>query len=97
SAGTNAGTLQLSGSGLISNAATTVYTGTLDLNGTTQQITTLGLGNGAAGTSATVSIGAGELKLGGNITYTETNGPIGALVSSTSSGHLSLLGNRTFT
>jgi autotransporter-associated beta strand protein len=91
----NAGTLQLSGSGLISTAAATVFGGTLDLNGTSQSITTLELGGGASGSVAGVSIGAGELKLGGNVTYSATNDPNGASISS-STGFLSLMGNRTF-
>ncbi len=91
----NAGTLRLSGSGRISTAATTVYGGTLDLNGATQSITTLELGGGASGSAAAVSIGAGELKLGGNVTYSATNDPNGASISS-STGFLSLMGNRTF-
>jgi autotransporter-associated beta strand protein len=93
--GVNAGTLQLSGSGLISTAAATVFGGTLDLNGTSQSITTLELGGGASGSVAGVSIGAGELKLGGNVTYSATNDPNGASISS-STGFLSLMGNRTF-
>lgn len=95
--GANAGTLQLSGSGLISNAATTVFGGTLDLNGTTQTITAttaLTLGGGASASAATVTIGSGELKLGGNVTYDAMNNPNGATISSTT-GKLSLLGNRT--
>jgi autotransporter-associated beta strand protein len=93
--GVNAGTLRLSGSGRISTAATTVYGGTLDLNGTTQSITTLELGGGASGSTAAVSIGAGELKLGSNVTYSATYDPNGASISS-STGFLSLMGNRTF-
>lgn len=94
--GANAGTLKLSGSGVISNAATTVFGGTFDLNGLIQSITTLTLGGGASGSSATVSVGAGELKLGGNVTYDATNNPNGAAITSTT-GKLSLLANRTFT
>jgi autotransporter-associated beta strand protein len=93
--GANAGTLKLSGSGTISNAATTVFGGALDLNGTTQTITTLSLGSGASGSTATVSIGAGELKLGGDVTYDSSNNPNGATISSTT-GKLSLLGDRNF-
>ena len=89
-----AGTLQLSGSGKISNAATTVSAGTLDLNGTTGQIGTLTLGGGASGTTAGVTIGAGgELKLGGNVASSNTNHPNGASITG---GTLSLLGDRTF-
>ncbi|MEI6603660.1 MAG: autotransporter-associated beta strand repeat-containing protein [Verrucomicrobiota bacterium] len=88
------GTLQLSGSGKISTAATTVYGGTLNLNGATQTITTLALGEGASGSSATVSIGSGQLNLGGNVTYTATNDPDGAVISGT--GKLTLGADRSF-
>jgi autotransporter-associated beta strand protein len=94
--GANAGTLQLSGAGTISSVAT-VYGGTLDLNGLTRTITTLTLGKGASGSDATVSIGAGELRLGGNVTYDATNNPNGATISGAGGGLLSLLANRTFT
>ncbi len=95
--GADAGTLQLSGAGKISNAATTVYGGALDLNGTTQTVSALSLGKGASGSTATVSIGAGDLRLGGNVTYDATNNPNGATISGAGGGFLSLLGNRTFT
>ena len=51
SGGADGGTLRLSGSGTLSNATTTIYGGTLDLNGTTQSITVLALGGGAAGSN----------------------------------------------
>ncbi|MBU6303342.1 MAG: autotransporter-associated beta strand repeat-containing protein [Verrucomicrobia bacterium] len=93
--GANAGTLQFTGTGTISNATSTVFGGILDFNGTTQQITSLALGGGASGSSSTVSIGiGGELRLGGNVTYDATNNPNGATISG---GALSLLGDRTFT
>ena len=57
-------------------------------------IGTLTLGGGASGTTAQVTIGAGgELKLGGNVTYSNTNHPNGASITG---GTLSLLGDRTF-
>jgi len=93
--GADAGTIKLSGAGVISSTAT-IYGGTLDLNGNTQTITTLGLGGGASGSTAAVSIGAGNLRLGGNVTYDATNNPNGATISSTT-GFLSLLGDRNFT
>ena len=93
--GVNAGLLQLSGSGKLSNAATTVFGGTLDLNGTSQTITTLTLGGGASGSAANVLIGSGNLTLGGTVTYTETNNPNGATISG--AGLINLLGDRSFT
>ena len=92
--GVNAGILQLSGSGKISNAATTVFGGTLDLNGTNQTITTLTLGGGASGSAANVLIGSGNLTLGGDITYTATNNPNGATISG--AGIINLMGARSF-
>jgi autotransporter-associated beta strand protein len=92
--GADEGTLELSGLGKISNAATTVYAGNLDLGTTTQAITTLGLGAGASGTAANVLIGSGGvLNLGGTLTYTATNNPNGATISG--AGTLNLNGNRT--
>jgi fibronectin-binding autotransporter adhesin len=97
SGGADAGTLRLSGSGTISNATTTVYGGTLDLNGTNQSITVLALGGGASGSTSVVTIGAGNLSLGNNITYSATNNPNGATISGVGGGKLNLLGNRIFT
>lgn len=94
--GVDAGTLRLSGSGTVGSGAVTVFGGTLDLNGTPQTISSLNVGGGAAGSTATVSIGSGDLRLGGNVTFNGANNPNGALISSTT-GSLSLLGNRTFT
>jgi autotransporter-associated beta strand protein len=95
--GANAGTLLLSGSGTIGSGAATVYGGTLDLNGSTQTVTALSLGGGAAGSSAVVSIGSGVLSLGGNVTYTATNNPLGASITGTGGGVLNMNGTRTFT
>jgi autotransporter-associated beta strand protein len=47
SGGAEAGVIRLSGAGKLSNAATRVFAGSLDLNGTDQTITTLALGGGA--------------------------------------------------
>jgi fibronectin-binding autotransporter adhesin len=96
SGGADGGTLKLSGSGTISNATTTVYGGTLDLNGTTQSITNLALDGGAPGSTAIVTIGAGNLNLGGNINYLATNNPNGATISGAGGGKVNLLGNRIF-
>jgi autotransporter-associated beta strand protein len=97
SGGADGGTLALSGSGTISNATTTVYGGTLDLNGTTQSINNLALGGGASGSTAIVTIGAGNLNLGNNVSYSATNNPNGATISGVGGGKLNLLGNRDFT
>ena len=92
--GTDAGILRLSGAGKISTAATTVFTGTLDVAATTQTITTLSLGAGASGTAANVLIGSGGvMNLGGTLAYTGTNNPNGATISG--AGILNLNGNRT--
>jgi len=94
SGGANAGTLQLSGLGKISTAATTVFGGTLDLNGANQSITTLSLGGGASGSTAAVTTGSGTLALGGTVTFSATNNANGASIS----GNLDLGGaTRTFT
>jgi autotransporter-associated beta strand protein len=94
----NAGTLQLAGAGTLGTVGPLViYGGTLDLNGTVQAVTTLALGGGASGSTAALSIGAGDLKLGGNVTFSATNNPAGATVSGAGGGLLSLMGNRTFT
>ena len=94
-----AGTLQLSGSGKISNATATVVAGTLDLNGTTQTITNLNVsaGSSLAGSTATVNIGSGGvLNLGGNVIYAAAvNNAPG--VGTISGGTLNLNGTRTFT
>jgi autotransporter-associated beta strand protein len=97
SGGADGGTLKLSGSGTISNATTTVDGGTLDLNGSTQSINNLALGGGASGSTAIVTIGAGNLNLGNNITYSATNNPNGATISGVGGGKLNLLGNRDVT
>jgi autotransporter-associated beta strand protein len=94
SGGANAGTLQLSGLGKISTAATSIFGGTLDLNGTNQSITTLSLGGGASGSTAAVTTGSGTLTLGGNVDFSATNNANGASIS----GNLDLgAAPRTFT
>ena len=92
--GANAGTLRLSGSGAISNAATTIFGGTLDLNGVNQSITTLAMGGGAAGSAAAITTGSGTLTIGGNVTYSASNNPGSATIA----GNVNLGGAaRTFT
>ena len=93
----NAGTLMLSAAGTLGSAGPlAVFGGTLDLNGTTQSITSLTLGGGAAGSSAAISIGSGELRMGDNLTYLAANNPNGATLTGTG-GKLSLFGDRSFT
>ena len=70
-------------------------TGLFDTNGFNQTITTLSLG-GASATATSVnnvSTGAGTLTLGGTLTYTATNNPLGSTIS----GNLDLgSASRTF-
>ena len=95
--GANAGTLLLSDAGTLGSAGPlAVYGGTIDLSTTTQVITTLTLGGGAALSSATISLGSGELQLGDNLTFLATNNPTGATITGTGGGKLSLFGDRTF-
>jgi autotransporter-associated beta strand protein len=79
----NAGTLLVNGSGTLGTGAVTVSAGTLDFNGLIRTLgSTLTLGGGANGTTATVNIGAGgTLTLGGNVTYSATNNPLGASIT----------------
>jgi autotransporter-associated beta strand protein len=92
----NAGVLRMSGSGTLGTAGpVTLFGGTLELNGTTQSITTLTMGEGSAGSTAAVDVGAGDLRLGGNVEYKSTNNTNGPTISG--SGFVSLLGDRTFT
>lgn len=93
SGGADGGTLRLGAANNLSNNTTNVYAGTLDLNGFDDTIGALNVGGGAAGTTATVTTGAGTLTLGGNLTYISTNNADGATVS----GNLDLgAANRTF-
>ena len=92
--GASGGTLRLGAAGAISTNTTTIFAGQLDLDGHNQTIGALTLGGGASGTTALVSTGGGTLTLGGNVTYTATNNPNGAVIS----GQLGLgASNRTFT
>jgi fibronectin-binding autotransporter adhesin len=92
----DAGTLRLSGAAKIIGSLLVVG-GTLDLNSTTQTITTFGLGGGTAGSTGNVLIGAGTLNLGGTVTYTSSNNPNGGTISGVGGGVLNLNGTRTFT
>jgi autotransporter-associated beta strand protein len=96
--GPDAGTLRLSGAGTLGATTNPVALrgGTLDLNGTTQTIGALLLGGGASGSTPIVTIGSGNLNLGGNVTYSATNNPNGGTISGIGGGALSLNGTRTF-
>jgi fibronectin-binding autotransporter adhesin len=77
------------------NATTAGTTARLDLNGNSQSILALTFGGtGATSTSGNgVATGAGTLTLGGSVTYTATNNPLGATIS----GNLGLgAATRTF-
>jgi len=101
----NRGTLRLDFSNAIGasalanvtvNATTAGETALLDLNNNSQSILGLTFGGATATSTSTnnVTTGTGTLTLGGNVTYTATNNPLG----STLSGNLSLAtSTRTFT
>ncbi len=90
---TAGGLLQLGAANLIP-AAVNVVNGTLDLNSFNDTITTLTLGGGAAGTTATVNTETGILTLSNNVTYSATNNPNAATIN----GNLNLgSSTRTFT
>ena len=77
------------------NATVAGATARFDLDGNNQSILALAFGGtGATATSTnTVATGAGTLTLGGNVTYTATNNPLGASLT----GNLSLgAATRTF-
>ncbi len=77
------------------NATTAGTTALFDLGGNNQSIVALTFGGtGATSTSTnTVATGAGTLTLGGNVTYTATNNPLGATIT----GNLDLgAATRTF-
>jgi len=90
------GTVLLSGIGKLGNSAVTLFEGTLDLNSTTQTITSLTVGGGSAASSASVLIGNGTLNLGGGVTFSGANNHVGAIISGSGSGVINLLGDRTF-
>ncbi len=94
----NAGILEVSGAGTLgSSGSLVIYGGTLQLNGSTLNISDLTMGAGASGSTAAISIGSGELFLEGNLEYLSTNNTNGATISGTAGGALSLLGSNTFT
>jgi autotransporter-associated beta strand protein len=77
------GTLTLT-STLPANNPLTVSGGTLDFNNANYTATSLTMGGGAAGTTSTITTGAGTLTLGGNVTYSSTNSPAGATINGAS-------------
>ncbi|MFA6286727.1 MAG: autotransporter-associated beta strand repeat-containing protein [Opitutaceae bacterium] len=93
------GTLKLSGAGTIGTGPLYVYSGTLDINGTSQTVTsvTMGSDGGAPDLAldATILLGTGgELRLGGNLSFKDPwKGKNGFITG----GSLTLTGNRTFT
>ena len=88
-------TLRLSGAGKIGGPVI-ASAGTLDLNGTTQTITTLQLGGGALGSTSNVLIGSGTLDLGGTVSYLSTFNANGGTISGAGGGVLNLNGTRAF-
>lgn len=95
--GANGGTLKLSGSGKIGTGALTVFSGTLDLNGTSQTAASLTMGTGTSTpydpANSNVLLGAGgELKLGGNIAFSSQWSAFDGFITG---GNLTLTGNRT--
>jgi autotransporter-associated beta strand protein len=78
----------------LSSGPLVVQAGTLELNNLTQTVTTLAMGNGAAGTTSSIDLNGGILSLGGNVTYTASTTSGTAQIAD---GMLFLLGNRTFT
>ena len=91
--GPNSGVMQLASTGFVSPAVT-IFGGTFDTAGQSRSITTLNLGGGAAGSTASLQTGSGTVTLAGNVTFTATNNPDGATIA----GNLSLgAATRTFT
>ncbi|MFM8793247.1 MAG: beta strand repeat-containing protein, partial [Solirubrobacterales bacterium] len=91
--GPNAGVLQLTGTGQVSQTVT-IFGGTFDTAGLNRSLTTLTLGGGAAGSTASLQTGSGTATLAGNVTFTATNNPAGGTIG----GNLSLnAATRTFT
>jgi len=96
----NGGTLRLTGVGRIGTAALTVNAGTLDVAGAADQaITNLTMGGGTAGSSATITLGAGRtLTLGGTVTFSATNNNLTSTITGDAGAVLNFGGAaRTFT
>ncbi len=83
--GIDGGTLKLTASNFLgdnsSASVLNVYGGTVDTGGTTQFVSNLNLGGGAAGTFANVKITSGNLTIKGDITYNPANNPNTATIS----------------
>lgn len=99
----NAGSLvaTVSGTNILGSAGPmTVYGGTVDLtvaSGVNQDVTTVNLGGGASGSTATIALGASSaLKLGGTVTYSAANNPNPATISGTGASSVQLNATRTF-
>jgi autotransporter-associated beta strand protein len=89
------GTLQLGAAGQLPAGALTVTAGTLNLNGFSfTTVGTTNMGSGPAGSTSTITTGAGTLTLAGAVTYNVTNNPGPATIN----GNLALgSSTRTFT
>jgi autotransporter-associated beta strand protein len=96
----NGGTLRYGVAGAIDAASSVLVANgagasTLDLNGFNGTVAALTFGGGSANSTSagTVQTGAGTLTLGGNVTFTSTNNPQGAVIN----GNLNLgSATRTF-
>ncbi|MCE9555114.1 MAG: autotransporter-associated beta strand repeat-containing protein [Planctomycetes bacterium] len=96
----NVGTLKSGASNALPDASAITVSGTgasvtatLDLNGNSDTIASLALGGSTTTSAAVVQTGGGTLTLGGNVTYSAANNPLGASIS----GNLNLGGvTRTF-
>lgn len=96
----SAGTLRSAAGNVLPDASNVSVSGNaagvtamLDLNGNSDAIGTLTLGGATATSGARVGTGSGTLTLGGNLTYSASNNPLGATIS----GNLSLgAATRTF-
>lgn len=71
----------------------------LDLNGFnfTSAALTFGGTSTTATSQGTINLGTGTLTLGGNVTYTSTGNPLGAVITGTGAGNITLNAARTFT
>ncbi len=67
------GTVLLTGAGKLGTGNLTLVTGVLDIQSVNQNVATLTMGGGAAGSSATIEIGAGLTLTATAITYSATN------------------------
>ena len=77
----NGGKLVVTSTSNLSNAATTVAAGALELNNAGQTIASLAMGGGAAGTSSMVDLKGNTLTLAGNTSFSATNNTLGATIN----------------